>query len=273
MRELRVAKSAGYCFGVSRSVKMAEEMLAAEANCYSLGELIHNDDVVQHLRSEGLTVADGPEQIPQGASVIIRSHGDSRAEYEAEQRTGATVYDATCPKVKRIHEIVAEASAEGRQPVIIGASDHPEVRAICGWCTSPIVVNAASQLAARIADGTIDCAIPLTVVIQTTQTQEKLLECQKIIKKECTNAEFFDTICGATSKRQEEAVQLAAQCGAMVVIGDRQSSNTRKLAELCREVCPSVQLIERADDLELSPLRGTETVGITAGASTPAWII
>ena len=174
MRELRVAKSAGFCFGVSRSVKMAEEMLAAEANCYSLGELIHNDDVVQHLRSEGLTVADGPEQIPQGASVIIRSHGVSRAEFEAVQSTGATVYDATCPKVKRIHEIVAEASAEGRQPVIIGAADHPEVRAICGWCTSPIVVNDASQLAARIADGTIDCAKPLTVVIQTTQTQEKL---------------------------------------------------------------------------------------------------
>ena len=114
MKELIVAKSAGFCFGVSRSVKMAEEMLAAEQNCYSLGELIHNDDVVRHLQSEGLTVVDGPEQIPPGASVIIRSHGVSRAEFEAVQRTGATVYDATCPKVKRIHEIVAEASAEGR---------------------------------------------------------------------------------------------------------------------------------------------------------------
>ena len=183
MKKLMVAKSAGFCFGVSRSVKMAEEMLAAEQNCYSLGELIHNDDVVQHLRSEGLTVVDGPEQIPQGASVIIRSHGVSRAEFEAVQHTGATVYDATCPKVKRIHEIVAEASAEGRQPVIIGAAGHPEVRAICGWCVSPVVVNDAAELAARIADGTIDCAKPLTVVIQTTQTQEKLLECQKIIQK------------------------------------------------------------------------------------------
>ena len=162
MKKLMVAKSAGFCFGVSRSVKMAEEMLAAEQNCYSLGELIHNDDVVQHLRSEGLTVVDGPEQIPQGASVIIRSHGVSRAEFEAVQHTGATVYDATCPKVKRIHEIVAEASAEGRQPVIIGAAGHPEVRAICGWCVSPVVVNDAAELAARIADGTIDCAKPLT---------------------------------------------------------------------------------------------------------------
>ena len=114
MKKLMVAKSAGFCFGVSRSVKMAEEMLAAEQNCYSLGELIHNDDVVQHLRSEGLTVVDGPEQIPQGASVIIRSHGVSRAEFEAVQHTGATVYDATCPKVKRIHEIVAEASGRGQ---------------------------------------------------------------------------------------------------------------------------------------------------------------
>ena len=152
MKDLIVAKSAGFCFGVSRSVKMAEEMLATEQNCYSLGELIHNDNVVCHLQSEGLTVVDGPEQIPRSASVIIRSHGVSRAEFEAVQRTGATVYDATCPKVKRIHEIVAEASAEGRQPVIIGAADHPEVRAICGWCEAPVVVNDAAELAARIAD-------------------------------------------------------------------------------------------------------------------------
>ena len=273
MRELRVAKSAGFCFGVSRSVKMAEEMLAAEANCYSLGELIHNDDVVQHLRSEGLTVADGPEQIPQGASVIIRSHGVSRAEFEAVQRTGATVYDATCPKVKRIHEIVAEASAEGRQPVIIGASDHPEVRAICGWCTSPIVVNDASQLAARIADGTIDCAKPLTVVIQTTQTQEKLLECQKIIKKECTNAKLFDTICGATFTRQTEAAQMARNCDAMVVVGGSHSANSRHLYEICCSACANVQFIENAAQLDTSAFVHADTVGLTAGASVPAWII
>ena len=273
MRELRVAKSAGFCFGVSRSVKMAEEMLAAEANCYSLGELIHNDDVVQHLRSEGLTVADGPEQIPQGASVIIRSHGVSRAEFEAVQHTGATVYDATCPKVKRIHEIVAEASAEGRQPVIIGAADHPEVRAICGWCTSPIVVNDASQLAARIADGTIDCAKPLTVVIQTTQTQEKLLECQKIIKKECTNAKLFDTICGATFTRQTEAAQMARNCDAMVVVGGSHSANSRHLYEICCSACANVQFIENAAQLDTSAFVHADTVGLTAGASVPAWII
>ena len=273
MKKLMVAKSAGFCFGVSRSVKMAEEMLAAEQNCYSLGELIHNDDVVQHLRSEGLTVVDGPEQIPQGASVIIRSHGVSRAEFEAVQHTGATVYDATCPKVKRIHEIVAEASVEGRQPVIIGAAGHPEVRAICGWCVSPVVVNDAAELAARIADGTIDCAKPLTVVIQTTQTQEKLLECQKIIKKQCTNAKLFDTICGATFTRQTEAAQMASACDAMVVVGGSHSANSRHLYEICRSACANVQFIENAAQLDKSAFVHVDTVGLTAGASVPAWII
>ena len=273
MKKLMVAKSAGFCFGVSRSVKMAEEMLAAEQNCYSLGELIHNDDVVQHLRSEGLTVVDGPEQIPQGASIIIRSHGVSRAEFEAVQHTGATVYDATCPKVKRIHEIVAEASAEGRQPVIIGAAGHPEVRAICGWCVSPVVVNDAAELAARIADGTIDCAKPLTVVIQTTQTQEKLLECQKIIKKQCTNAKLFDTICGATFTRQTEAAQMASACDAMVVVGGSHSANSRHLYEICRSACANVQFIENAAQLDTSAFVHADTVGLTAGASVPAWII
>ena len=273
MKKLIVAKSAGFCFGVSRSVKMAEEMLAAEQNCYSLGELIHNDDVVRHLQSEGLTVVDGPEQIPQGASVIIRSHGVSRAEFEAVQRTGASVYDATCPKVKRIHEIVAEASAEGRQPVIIGAADHPEVRAICGWCAAPVVVNDAAELAARIADGTIDCAKPLTVVIQTTQTQEKLLECQKIIKKQCTNAKLFDTICGATSKRQSEALALSEECDGMIVIGDPKSSNTRRLTQLCESCCDFVRQVERSSELSREEFARLSSLGITAGASTPGWII
>ena len=273
MKTLIVAKSAGFCFGVSRSVKMAEEMLAAEKNCYSLGELIHNDDVVRHLQSEGLTVVDGPEQIPQGASVIIRSHGVSRAEFEAVQRTGAAVYDATCPKVKRIHEIVAEASAEGRQPVIIGAADHPEVRAICGWCAAPVVVNDAAELAARMADGTIDCAKPLTVVIQTTQTQEKLLECQKIIKKQCTNAKLFDTICGATFTRQTEAAQMARTCDAMVVVGGSHSANSRHLYEICCSACANVQFIENAAQLDTSAFVHADTVGLTAGASVPAWII
>lgn len=273
MKELIVAKSAGFCFGVSRSVKMAEEMLASDPRCFSLGQLIHNDDVVRHLEQEGLTVIDSPEQAGQGDAVIVRSHGIGRAEYEALCATGSKVYDATCPKVKRIHEIVTAASAAGRQPIIVGAADHPEVRAICGWCTDPVVVNDAAALAACIADGTIDCTKPLTMVIQTTQTGEKLLECQKIIKKQCTNTEIFDTICGATSTRQAEAEELAKKCDAMVIVGGKHSANSRHLYEICCRHCTNVQFIENAAQLDTSAFEHVDTVGLTAGASVPAWII
>ncbi len=273
MKELIVAKSAGFCFGVSRSVQMAEEMLASDPRCFSLGQLIHNDDVVRHLEDEGLTVVDSPEGLTAGDAVIVRSHGIGRAEYEALCATGAKVYDATCPKVKRIHELVAAASAAGRQPVIIGAADHPEVRAICGWCADPVVVNDAEALAARIEDGTIDCTKPLTMVIQTTQTGEKLLECQKIIKKLCTNTEIFDTICGATFTRQTEAEKMAKDCSAMVVVGGKHSANSRHLYEICCRHCDNVQFIENAAQLDTSAFEHADIVGLTAGASVPAWII
>lgn len=273
MKELMVAKSAGFCFGVSRSVKMAEEMLASEPRCFSLGQLIHNDDVVRHLEQEGLAVVESPEAVAEGDAVIVRSHGIGRMECEALCATGAKVYDATCPKVKRIHEIVEAASAAGRQPVIVGAADHPEVRAICGWCTSPVVVNDAEALAARIEDGTIDCTKPLTMVIQTTQTGEKLLECQKIIKKLCTNTEIFDTICGATFTRQTEAEKMAQTCDAMVIVGGKHSANSRHLYEICCRHCGNVQFIENAAQLDTSAFEHADIVGLTAGASVPAWII
>lgn len=273
MKELIIAKSAGFCFGVSRSVTMAEEMLASEPRCFSLGQLIHNDDVVRHLEGEGLTVVDSASGLTQGDSVIIRSHGIGRAEYETLCATGANVHDATCPKVKRIHELVAAASAAGRQPIIIGAEDHPEVRAICGWCVAPIVVNDADELVKRISNGTIDCTKPLTMVIQTTQTGEKLLECQKIIKKLCTNTEIFDTICGATSTRQAEAEELAKNCDAMVIVGGKHSANSRHLYEICCRYCGNVQFIENAAQLDKSAFDHADIVGLTAGASVPAWII
>ena len=272
MKEIITAQSAGFCFGVDRAVRLAESALE-DGECWCLGDIIHNRDVVDRLAEQGLHAVERPEQVPDGGAVIIRSHGESQAVHEQLRSRGVRILDATCPNVTRIHQIVARAEERGRQPVIVGTPDHPEVLAIAGWCRAPAVVSGAQELEKWLSECPERRDFPLTFVSQTTSTKKIWDECVKKAKKECTNAEFFDTICGATSKRQEEAVQLAAQCGAMVVIGDRQSSNTRKLAELCREVCPSVQLIERADDLELSPLRGTETVGITAGASTPAWII
>ena len=269
--KIMLAKSAGFCYGVRRAVELAEEKAAQGVPCVMLGSLIHNKDVTGRLAAQGLRTVDRPEDVPDGCAVIIRSHGESRAVHEAFARRGVEVFDATCPNVTRIHEIVAAAEKRGRQPVIVGAPDHPEVLAIAGWCEAPVVLSGAENLEKWLKEDKKRTEQPLTFVSQTTSTQKIWDDCVKKAKKLCTNAEFFDTICGATSKRQEEARQLAAQCGLMVVVGDRQSSNTRRLGEICRESCSNVLLIERAE--ELGRLSQADMVGITAGASTPAWII
>ena len=271
--KLRLAKSAGFCYGVRRAVELAGEAAASGRPCVMLGSIIHNRDVVGSLARQGLTAVDRVEDVLSGYGVIIRSHGESRETYRRLEAQGADILDATCPNVKRIHHIVARAEEQGRQPVIIGAPDHPEVAAIAGWCSRPVVLSGVEDLEKWLEEQPERRDLPLTFVSQTTSTQKIWNDCVKKAKKECTNPEFFDTICGATSKRQEEAHQLAAQCDTMVVIGDGKSSNTTHLAEICREVCSDVQLIERASDLDLSRLAQAEVVGITAGASTPAWII
>ena len=273
MRKVVLAKSAGFCYGVRRAVELAEEKAAQGIPCVMLGPIIHNRDVIDRLAAQGLRVVDRPEQVPDGSAVIIRSHGESRAVHEHFAWRWIEVFDATCPNVTHIHQIVEEAELRGRQPVIVGTPDHPEVLAIAGWCKAPVVVSGEKDLEKWLESGENRNNLPLTFVSQTTSTQKIWENCVKKAKKLCTNAEFFDTICGATSKRQEEARQLAAQCGLMVVVGDRQSSNTKRLGEICRESCPEVLLIERAGDIELDRLPQADMVGITAGASTPAWII
>ena len=273
MKELKVAQSAGFCFGVSRSVKMAEQMLSEESSCYSFGELIHNADVVSSLEQKGLRVTNDPGMLGAGDAVIIRSHGITKALCDELAATGAKLVDATCPRVKHIHNIVVEASAQQRQPVIIGAKDHPEVQAICGWCESPVVAGNAEELEALISTGTIDAEKPVTMVIQTTQTKEKLLRCEEVMRRLCKDAEIHETICGATSTRQNEARALAQECGAMIVIGAKHSANSRHLNEICREHCGNVQFIENAFQLDLAALQEVHTVGLTAGASVPSWII
>lgn len=273
MRKIVLAKSAGFCYGVRRAVELAEEKAAQGIPCVMLGPIIHNRDVIDRLAAQGLRVVDRPEQVPDGSAVIIRSHGESRAVHEHFAWRWIEVFDATCPNVTHIHQIVEEAELRGRQPVIVGTPDHPEVLAIAGWCKAPVVVSGEKDLEEWLESGENRNNLPLTFVSQTTSTQKIWENCVKKAKKLCTNAEFFDTICGATSKRQEEARQLAAQCGLMVVVGDRQSSNTKRLGEICRESCPHVLLVERAEDIDLNRLPQADMVGITAGASTPAWII
>ncbi len=268
-----LAKSAGFCYGVRRAVELAERTAEEGRPCVMLGSIIHNKDVIARLAEKGLTAVERPEDVPEGSAVIIRSHGEGRAVYDQLRARGVEILDATCPNVTRIHQIVAQAEETGRQPVIVGTPDHPEVTAIAGWCSHPVVVSGAEELEKWLVQDEKRRNLPLTFVSQTTSTRKIWDDCVKKAKKECTNAEFFDTICGATSKRQEEAHRLAQQCSLMVVIGDGKSSNTKRLAEICRESCPDVRLIERAADLEPSALSQANVVGITAGASTPAWII
>ena len=272
MSRVILAKSAGFCFGVSRSVKMAEELLES-GPCKSLGPLIHNEDVVSDLARRGLEVVSDPSEVRPGDRVMIRSHGVSKAVEDALRDAGAVITDATCPNVSRIHRLVAEASANGRQVIVIGTAGHPEVQAICGRCTEPVVVGNAAELANWLENNVDKRTEPITVVVQTTQTENNLRECEKLIKKWCTKAEIFDTICFATSIRQEEAVKLASACGAMVVIGGKNSANSLHLAELCAERCANTQFVENSAQLDTGVLRDVETIGMTAGASAPSWII
>lgn len=270
---LELARSAGFCYGVRRAVQMAEMAAEEGRPCVMLGPIIHNRDVIAYLESIGVGLVDTPEEVPPGAAVLIRSHGEGRPVHEALARLGRPVIDATCPNVSRIHQIVSRAEEGGRQVLIIGTRTHPEVAAIAGWCRRPVVLEGAEELSNWLETAPERRDIPLTMVSQTTSTRFIWDSCVEKAKKECTNLKIFDTICNATCKRQSEAQALAARSDAMVVIGGRESSNTKRLAELCGALCPMVVWIERAAELEPSNLCRKASIGITAGASTPEWII
>ena len=268
-----VAKYAGFCFGVNRAVELVETAIRQGKRVRTLGPIIHNHHVVAHFERHGVRVIAAPEEARPGDTVIIRSHGVSRAVYEALEAMDVELVDATCPFVKRIHGIVSQAESEGRKPVIIGTRTHPEVMAISGWCRDPVVFETPEELENWALSGEISKDLPICMVSQTTSTEFLWNMCVKIAKKQFTNLKIFDTICKATEYRQSEAAKLAESCQAMVVVGDANSSNTGRLASICREYCPRVVLVDNADELEPSFFRGAYRVGITAGASTPAWII
>nr|WP_207731694.1 bifunctional 4-hydroxy-3-methylbut-2-enyl diphosphate reductase/30S ribosomal protein S1 [Flavonifractor plautii] len=270
---MELARSAGFCYGVRRAVQMAEMAAEGGRPCVMLGPIIHNRDVIAYLESIGVGLVDTPEEVPPGTAVLIRSHGEGRPVHEALARLGRPVIDATCPNVSRIHQIVSRAEEGGRQVLIIGTRTHPEVAAIAGWCRRPVVLEGVAELSNWLETAPERRDIPLTMVSQTTSTRFIWDSCVEKAKKECTNLKIFDTICNATCKRQSEAQALAARSDAMVVIGGRESSNTKRLAELCGALCPMVVWIERAAELEPSNLCRKASIGITAGASTPEWII
>ena len=272
MKKIIQAKSAGFCFGVSRAVDTARTAVCA-GSCYCLGDIIHNRDVVADLKRQGMITANTPEDIPEGARVIIRSHGAGPDTYSALEKKHAEVIDATCPRVSHIHQLIRAAENEGRLPVIIGAEDHPEVAAMRGWAAASLVFPDGPAFAEWLDAAPENPNRAMTVVFQTTQTQKNLEFTKNLIKKLCTNTNLFDTICRATFKRQEEAEQLSYICDAMVVIGGKHSANSLHLAEICSQNCRNVQFVENADELDISRLSVADTIGITAGASTPAWII
>ena len=268
-----IAKNAGFCFGVSRAVELVEEAAKSGKTVSTLGPIIHNRHQVGRFEQMGVSVIKEPEDAVPGSTVIIRSHGVSRAVQQRLENMGVEIIDATCPFVKRIHGLVERAEQEGRLPVIIGTRTHPEVTAIAGWCSDCRIFETPEELENWAKSGEVSADTPICMVCQTTSTEFLWKMCGETAKKLFTNLKIFDTICKATEFRQNEAAKLSAECQAMVVVGDAKSSNTGRLAMICREHCGKVYLVDNADELNAEDFRGVTAVGITAGASTPAWII
>ena len=270
--KIRVAGSAGFCYGVRRAVELAEKA-TARGPVYLLGHITHNDHVIRRLEDMGAATVSSPEEVPLGETVLIRAHGEPDSTFRALEARGCRVLDATCPNVTRIHDIVREAEARGRIPVIVGEADHPEILGILGCTARGRVVSSWDELEQIMKKEPEFSGLSLTFVSQTTAILSKWEKIVENTKKVCTNAEFFDTICNATSRRQSEALELAGQCDAMIVIGDQKSSNTRKLTQLCASRCPVGVQVEQGRGVDREQFGRIGTLGITAGASTPEWII
>ncbi len=270
---ITVGKYAGFCFGVDRAVKMVEQAAASGEKVCTLGPIIHNRHVVERFASMGVRVIERPEEAQPGETVIVRAHGIPKEVEQALEKMPVRVQNATCPFVERIHELVRKAEEEGRVPLIVGTRSHPEVQGIASWSKRSVVVESGEELLAWAQKPEIPADLPICMVCQTTLTANLWNFCTEIAKKQFTNLKISDTICRATEYRQKEAAQMSEVCQAMVVVGDPKSSNTSRLAAICREHCPRVTLVEEAQDLEPSFFDGVPDVGITAGASTPAWII
>ena len=270
---IKLAKTAGFCFGVKRAVNTVYEQIEkGDKLIYTYGPIIHNEEVVKDLEDKGVKVIESEEDIEKieaDATVVIRSHGTTEKICDLIKAKGANIVDATCPFVKKIHNIVAEKSEAGYHIVIIGNDKHPEVEGILGWSNSSVTVINTEEEAnlISISDDKNEC-----IVSQTTFNYKKFHKLVEIIQKKVYNVIIVNTICNATSERQVEAKQIATEAQSMIVIGGKTSSNTQKLYEICKEECKNTYYIQTAKDLETVQLEG-DVIGITAGASTPKNII
>lgn len=271
MKEVILAKSAGFCFGVKRAVETVYQQIeTGNAPIYTYGPIIHNEEVVADLERRGVRVLDKEHPAAQKGTVVIRSHGISKAEYEWLKAQGHTCVDATCPFVKKIHRIVEEESKKGSHIVIIGTATHPEVQGIRGWVQSSATVIENEEEARHFAQNVPE---NVCIISQTTFNNNKFKELVEIIEEKSYNAKCVNTICNATEERQREARQIAAHVEAMVVIGGKSSSNTQKLFDICKEECPDTYYIQTLSDLNIRGMQQFNCIGITAGASTPKNII
>ena len=267
--KVRVAETAGFCFGVKRAVdKVYEQAEKAEGFIYTYGPIIHNEEVVKDLTARGVKVIGSKEELDglESGTVIIRSHGVSREIQERIEARGLNLVDATCPFVKKIHKIVERESRKGAGIVIIGDAMHPEVEGIRGWCQGDVTVLQTEEEARNF---TADSTKKLCLVSQTTFNYNKFHNLVEIISEKSYDIIVLNTICNATEERQTEARRIARESDGMIVIGGRHSSNTRKLFEICKNECENTYYIQTLDDLDVRQLHSMSCVGITAGASTP----
>ncbi|MBD9157892.1 MAG: 4-hydroxy-3-methylbut-2-enyl diphosphate reductase [Lachnospiraceae bacterium] len=271
--EVRLAKTAGFCFGVRRAVDTVyEQVEQAEGPIYTYGPIVHNEIVVQELEEKGVKVLNSEEELKSltRGTVIIRAHGVGEKVYELLKQQGVNLVDATCPFVKKIHRIARKEEANGRHILIIGNAKHPEVEGIRGWCEKPAYVVESLEEAENFA---LPMGEKLCIVSQTTFNYNKFEDIVEIISKKGYDIIVLNTICSATEERQTEAREIASDVDAMIVIGGSHSSNTQKLFEICKKECENTYYIQSLDDLDLKTSQSIRCVGITAGASTPNKII
>lgn len=269
--EIQLAKTAGFCFGVKRAVDMVYEQ-AGKGKIYTYGPIIHNEEVVKDLETKGVHIIENEQQLKElkEGTVVVRSHGVEREIYNLIREQSLELVDATCPFVKKIHNIVDKDSAEGKQIIIVGNREHPEVMGIVGWCNQAPIVLESEEEAENLS---ISDETDLSLVSQTTFNHKKFNSIVEIFQKKGYNITVYNTICNATEERQKEAASIARQVDAMIVIGGRNSSNTQKLYDISKKECANTYYIQTLVDLDLAAFESVGRVGITAGASTPNQII
>ena len=272
--EVKLAKSAGFCFGVNKAMEKVYEQIENPQGkkIYTYGPIIHNEEVVKELAAKGVEVIDSLEELKtkEKGILIIRSHGVAKDVQDQMTGAGFTVIDATCPFVKRIHKIVEKESAQNHKIVIVGSPVHPEVEGIKGWCGEDVFIVETTE-EAEAFEAEKDKKI--CIVSQTTFNYNKFKDIVEIFEKRGYDINVVNTICNATQERQTEAKEIASQADAMIVIGGTHSSNSKKLYEICKGECENTHFIQTLDDLYLELPKSVRLVGITAGASTPNNII